>query len=59
VDEVATAVARCAGRLEVEVTGGVSLTTVAAYAAARPDFISVGALTQSAGVVDLGLDISL
>ena len=59
VDEVTVAVARCAGRLEVEVTGGVSLATVAAYAAARPDFISVGALTQSAGVVDLGLDISL
>jgi nicotinate-nucleotide pyrophosphorylase (carboxylating) len=59
VDEVVAAVTRCAGRLEVEVTGGVSLATVAAYAAARPDFISVGALTHSAGVVDLGLDISL
>jgi nicotinate-nucleotide pyrophosphorylase (carboxylating) len=37
----------------------VSLDTVAAYAAARPDFVSVGALTHSAGVVDLGLDVDL
>jgi len=58
VEEVVAAVTRCGGRLEVEVTGGVTLATVAAYAAARPDFISVGALTHSAGVVDLGFDIS-
>jgi nicotinate-nucleotide pyrophosphorylase (carboxylating) len=55
--DVRCAATRCAGRIELEVTGGVSLDTVAAYAAARPDFISVGALTNSAGVVDLGLDI--
>ena len=45
-------------RVELEVTGGVTLATVAAYAAARPDFISVGAITHSAGVVDLGLDLA-
>ena len=56
--EVTVAVERCAGRVEVEVTGGISLATVAAYAAARPDFISVGALTHSAGVIDLGLDLT-
>jgi nicotinate-nucleotide pyrophosphorylase (carboxylating) len=56
-DQVAVAVERVDGRLEVEVTGGVSLATVADYAAAWPDFISVGAITQSAGVVDLGLDL--
>jgi nicotinate-nucleotide pyrophosphorylase (carboxylating) len=63
-EQVATAVARVgrvapgARRIELEVTGGVTLATVAAYAAARPDFISVGALTHSAGVVDLGLDLA-
>ena len=57
-DDVAIAVSRVAGRIELEVTGGVSLATVAAYARARPDFISVGAITHSAGVVDLGLDLS-
>ncbi|GAC1315508.1 MAG: carboxylating nicotinate-nucleotide diphosphorylase [Acidimicrobiales bacterium] len=56
--DVVAAVALVAGRVELEVTGGVTLDTVAAYAAARPDFISVGALTHSAGVVDLGLDIA-
>jgi nicotinate-nucleotide pyrophosphorylase (carboxylating) len=56
-EDVATAVAHAAGRVAVEVTGGVTLDTVAQYAAARPDFISVGALTHSAGVVDIGLDL--
>ncbi len=56
-EDVACAVGRCAGRVEIEVTGGITLATVAAYAAAAPDFISVGALTHSAGVVDLGLDL--
>ena len=37
-----------AGRCAVEVSGGVTLDTVAAYAAAGADFISVGALTHSA-----------
>jgi nicotinate-nucleotide pyrophosphorylase (carboxylating) len=56
-DQVAIAVARCGGRIEVEVTGGVTLATVAAFAGARPDFISVGAITHSAGVIDVGLDL--
>jgi nicotinate-nucleotide pyrophosphorylase (carboxylating) len=55
---VADAVRLVAGRIEVEVTGGVTLETVGAYAAAAPDFISVGALTHSAGVVDIGLDVA-
>lgn len=41
----------------VEVSGGVSLDTAPAYAAARPDFVSVGALTHSAPALDLGLDL--
>ncbi|MGH9306588.1 MAG: carboxylating nicotinate-nucleotide diphosphorylase [Acidimicrobiales bacterium] len=40
----------------VEVSGGISLDTVARYAACEPDFISVGALTHSAPVLDIGLD---
>lgn len=57
-DAVAEGVGIVGGRLEVEVTGGVTLDNVAAYAAARPDFISVGALTHSAGVLDIGLDLT-
>jgi nicotinate-nucleotide pyrophosphorylase (carboxylating) len=41
----------------VEVSGGVTLLTVAELAAAGPDLISVGALTHSAPVLDFGLDL--
>jgi nicotinate-nucleotide pyrophosphorylase (carboxylating) len=56
--EVAEGVSLAAGRLEIEVTGGITLETIDAYARARPDFISVGALTHSAGVLDIGLDLT-
>ncbi|MGH9094025.1 MAG: carboxylating nicotinate-nucleotide diphosphorylase [Acidimicrobiales bacterium] len=56
-DQVADVVALVAGRIPVEVSGGVDLTTAAAYAAAGADLISVGALTHSAPVLDLGLDL--
>jgi nicotinate-nucleotide pyrophosphorylase (carboxylating) len=45
------------GPILTEVSGGVSLETIGAYAAAGPDRISVGALTHSAPVLDLGLDL--
>ena len=54
---VADAVALVAGRVLVEVSGGVTLATVPDYAAAGADLISVGALTHSAPVLDLGLDL--
>ena len=41
----------------IEASGGVNLDTVAAYAACGVDAVSVGALTNSAPVLDLGLDI--
>ncbi|MDE3204179.1 MAG: carboxylating nicotinate-nucleotide diphosphorylase [Acidobacteriota bacterium] len=54
---VAAAVAVVAGRIPVEVSGRVDLESVAAYAAAGADLISVGALTHSAPVLDIGLDL--
>ena len=45
------------GRCLVEVSGGVTLETVAEYAAAGADLISVGAITHSAPVLDIGLDV--
>ncbi len=45
------------GPILTEVSGGVTLATVGAYAAAGPDRISVGALTHSAPALDLGLDL--
>jgi nicotinate-nucleotide pyrophosphorylase (carboxylating) len=43
--------------LLTEASGGVNLDTVAAIARAGVDLISIGALTHSAPVLDLGLDI--
>lgn len=42
----------------VEISGGVTLDTVAAYAATGADVISTGAITQSAPALDLGLDLT-
>jgi nicotinate-nucleotide pyrophosphorylase (carboxylating) len=57
VEVVAAAVAGRSGRCLVEVSGGVTLETVAEYAAAGADLISVGAITHSAPVLDIGLDV--
>ena len=53
------AVARVKGRLLTEASGGVTLETVAAIAESGVDMISVGALTHSAKVLDVGLDIQI
>ncbi len=50
------AVAMAAGRAQLEVSGRVTLERVATIAATGVDVISVGALTHSAGSVDIGLD---
>jgi nicotinate-nucleotide pyrophosphorylase (carboxylating) len=42
-----------------EASGGISLDTVAAVAETGVDLISVGALTHSAPVLDVGLDIHI
>ena len=44
------------GAVPVEVSGNVDLETIGAYAAVEPDFVSVGAITHSAGQLDLALD---
>jgi len=56
-EEVRAAIAAVAGQVPVEVSGGVRLATVRAYAEAGPQFISVGALTHSAPAVDLSMRI--
>ncbi|KAK0331937.1 hypothetical protein LTR94_026922 [Friedmanniomyces endolithicus] len=50
------AVDRVEGRILIEASGGVDLTTVRAIAETGVDVISVGALTHSAKVLDIGLD---
>jgi len=41
----------------LEVSGGISLETIGRYAGLGVDMISVGGLTNSAPVLDIGLDI--
>ena len=50
------AVAIAKGRVTLEASGGVTLETIRAIAETGVDVISVGALTHSAPVLDLGLD---
>ena len=50
------AVRRTAGAVVLEASGGVGLATVRAIAETGVDAISVGALTHSAPVLDIGLD---
>ncbi len=57
VEAIAEARLDAPGPILTEVSGGVTLATIAAYAAAGPDRISVGALTHSAPALDLGLDL--
>jgi nicotinate-nucleotide pyrophosphorylase (carboxylating) len=54
--DLAAAVARVAGKVTLEASGGVNLETVRAIAETGVDVISVGALTHSAPALDIGLD---
>lgn len=54
--DLRAAMARVAGAITLEASGGVNLSTVADIAATGVDYISVGALTHSALCLDLGLD---
>lgn len=56
-EQVRAAVELVNHRCLVEVSGGVTLDTVAAYAATGADLIAIGALTHSAPVLDIGLDL--
>jgi len=57
-DQVAKAVEILEGSAQVEVSGRITLDSVGAYAETGADFISVGAITHSVPVLDIGLDIS-
>ena len=53
------AVGITAGRVPLEVSGNVDLTTIAEYARTGVDFISVGALTKHVHAVDLSLRLQV
>jgi len=56
--DIAIAVRQAAGRALLEASGGVTLATVRAIAKTGVDFISAGALTHSAPILDIGLDVT-
>jgi nicotinate-nucleotide pyrophosphorylase (carboxylating) len=59
-DEVRAAVAQVDGRAELEVSGGIDDETVLVYATiSGVDYVSIGALTHSAPVLDLSLILEI
>jgi nicotinate-nucleotide pyrophosphorylase (carboxylating) len=56
-EAIALSRAKAPGPVLTEVSGRVTLDNIGIYAAAGPDRISIGALTHSAVVLDLGLDL--
>lgn len=55
--QCAEAVAIVAGKTKLEASGGISLENAKAYAESGVDYIAIGALTHSAAVLDIGLDL--
>jgi len=56
--DVAEAVRIASGRTVLEVSGGVDLDNIGAYAATGVDRISVGALTHSAPALDVSMEVT-
>jgi len=57
IDDLTEAVRITAGRAELEATGGLTLDRARAVASTGVDYLSVGALTHSAPVLDIGVDL--
>ncbi len=57
--EAAAWVREIAGRATVELSGGITLETVRAYAETGADFVSAGAITHSARAMDISLRLEL
>lgn len=58
-DEAADWIRYIAGRATVELSGGITLENIRAYAEASPDFISCGTITHSAPAVDISFRLDL
>jgi nicotinate-nucleotide pyrophosphorylase (carboxylating) len=57
VEEMATAVRLTAGRAKLEASGRITIGSARAIAETGVDYLAVGALTHSAPVLDIGLDL--
>ncbi|KGA18611.1 hypothetical protein GM50_8070 [freshwater metagenome] len=58
-DQCREAVTFVAGRFKLEASGGITIENARAYAESGVDYLAIGALTHSAPVLDIGLDIKL
>ena len=56
-DQCAQAVALVAGATKLEASGGIEIHNARAYADSGVDYIAIGALTHSAPILDIGLDL--
>jgi nicotinate-nucleotide pyrophosphorylase (carboxylating) len=56
-EECSQAVALVNGKCKLEASGGISISNARAYAQSGVDYIAIGALTHSAPVFDIGLDL--
>ena len=59
VADVRSAIEMTAGRAKLEASGGLDLISAPAYAKTVVDYLAVGALTHSAPVLDIGLDLRM
>jgi nicotinate-nucleotide pyrophosphorylase (carboxylating) len=57
VDQVRQAVAAVGGRARLEVSGGLTLESARVYAETGVDYLSVGAITHSAPILDIAFDL--
>jgi nicotinate-nucleotide pyrophosphorylase (carboxylating) len=58
-EECKLAVKQCASRTKLEASGGITLENAGEYASSGVDFIAIGALTHSAAILDIGLDLQV
>lgn len=56
-DGLRAAVVRAAGRVRLEASGGITLASLADVARTGVDYVSLGALTHSAGALDFSLEV--
>jgi nicotinate-nucleotide pyrophosphorylase (carboxylating) len=55
--QCAEAVSIVAGATKLEASGGITLDNAKAYALTGVQFLAIGALTHSAAIFDIGLDL--
>ncbi|MEO6711910.1 MAG: carboxylating nicotinate-nucleotide diphosphorylase [Mycobacteriales bacterium] len=59
IDQMREAVRVTAGRARLEASGGLTLATAKAVGATGVDYVAVGAITHSAPILDIGVDLEL